>query len=111
MENISSIPVENDNHELVGLITYAELIKYYSTHPFEKNKQILIKDIMIKKPLSIKSDMLTKDAINIIRKNNVHSLPVIEGKNILVGIVTEHDFVNVADHFLQEFLNKEKEEE
>lgn len=110
-KNISSIPVENDNHELVGLITYAELIKYYSTHPFEKNKQILIKDIMIKKPLSIKSDMLTKDAINIIRKNNVHSLPVIEGKNILVGIVTEHDFVNVADHFLQEFLNKEKEEE
>ena len=109
-KNISSIPVENDNHELVGLITYMELIKYYSTHPFEKRKKLLIKDIMIKNPVSIKSDMLTKDAINIIRKNNVHSLPVIEGQNILVGIVTEHDFVNVSDHFLQEFLTQKEEE-
>ncbi len=107
-KNISHVPVENDNHELVGIITYSELIKYYSTHPFENQSQVLVKDIMITNPMSIGVDVLTIDAINKMKKNGISCLPVIGEENVLVGIVTEHDFVNVADHFLQEFWTKKE---
>lgn len=108
-KNISYIPVEDDERKLVGLITYSELIKYYSTHLFEEQREETVKQIMIKKPICISSDTLTIDAINTMRKNSIDCLPVVDKNNVLVGLVTEHDFVNVADHFLQEFwAEKEK---
>lgn len=102
-KNISYVPVENEDNELVGLVTYAELINYYARHTQAEQANTLVKDIMIKAPITIKMETLTIEAINIMRRNKIGCLPIIMDKNKLVGIVTKEDFVNVADHFLQEF--------
>jgi len=96
---------------LIGLVTYAELINYYATHTHLEQKNTLVRDIMIRDCISIDSEMLTIDAISIMRKNNIGCLPITRGKNKLVGIVTKEDFVNVADHFLQEYWSEKKEKE
>ena len=108
-QNVAHVPVENNKGHLVGLITYAELIKYYSTHPLEMQAKVSIKDIMIKDLITVTNETSTIDAINLMRKNNITCLPVVGEDDILVGIVTEHDFVNVADHFLQEYWSGKKD--
>jgi len=110
-KDVSYVPVENDANELIGLVTYAELINYYATHTHLEQKNTLVRDIMIRDCISIDSEMLTIDAISIMRKNNIGCLPITRGKNKLVGIVTKEDFVNVADHFLQEYWSEKKEKE
>ena len=102
-KNIRHILVENPKNELVGLLTSGSLVHYYSTK-MDKDDDVMVKDIMIKNPIKIKQDMLTKDAIALMRKHKIGCLPVITDDYHLIGIVTEHDFVNVADHFLQEFM-------
>lgn len=101
---IRHVLVENDKNELVGLLTSGNLIHYYSTRLTDETQDALVKDIMIKKPICVTPDTLTKDAISLMRKHKIGCLPVVRSKKELIGIVTEHDFVNVADHFLQEFL-------
>lgn len=101
---IRHILVENDKNELVGLLTSGNLIRYYSTRLTDETQEALVKDVMIKNPVTVTPDTLTKDAISLMRKNKIGCLPVVRQKKELIGIVTEHDFVNVADHFLQEFL-------
>ena len=101
---IRYVLVENERSELVGLLTSGSLILYYSTRLTDETQEVLVKDVMIKKPICVTPDTLTKDAISLMRKHNIGCLPVVRTKKELIGIVTEHDFVNVADHFLQELL-------
>ncbi len=103
---IRHVLVENDKNELVGLLTSGNLIHYYSTRLTDETQEALVKDVMIKKPICVTPDTLTKDAISLMRKHKIGCLPVVRSKKELIGIVTEHDFVNVADHFLQEFLKE-----
>ena len=107
-KNVSYIPVENDDNELIGLVTYTELINYYARHTKEEQAITVVKDIMIKDPISIDAETLTIEAINIMRKKEIGCLPIVRGGNTLVGIVTKEDFVNVADHFLQEYWSEKK---
>lgn len=103
--SIRHVPVENDKGELVGLISMGRLLNYYATRIDAKDaSSTCVKDIMVKKLITVDEETLTADAITLMRKHNIGCLPVVKNKNILVGIVTERDFLNVADHFLQEFV-------
>jgi len=102
-KNIRHVLVENNKGVLVGLLTSGTLVHYYSSK-MNDEKDVLVKDVMIKKVITISPDTLTKDAIGLMRKHKIGCLPVVSEDKHLLGIVTEHDFVNVADHFLQEFM-------
>ena len=56
---------------------------------------------MVKDPVSITPETLTKNALTIMIKHKVGCLPVVKN-NKLVGIVTEHDFVDISHHLLRE---------
>jgi predicted transcriptional regulator len=105
-QNIRHVIVENDKGTMVGLLTSGTLVSHYSACLMSEKNPTRVKQIMIKNPISIQEDALTKDAISLMRKHKIGCLPVLNKKKELVGIVTEHDFVNVADHFLQEFLKE-----
>lgn len=105
-QNIRHVIVENEAGTMVGLLTSGTLVSHYSACLMSEKHPTRVKQIMIKNPISIQEDALTKDAISLMRKHKIGCLPVLNKKKELVGIVTEHDFVNVADHFLQEFLKE-----
>jgi acetoin utilization protein AcuB len=64
---------------------------------------------MITQVITTTENTLTVDAIALMEKNRISCLPVVNSNKHLVGIVTEHDFLNVANHFLHEFVKNFKQ--
>lgn len=104
-KEIRDLPVENEDGEFVGLLTVKELMKHYAGTRAE-GEIVTIGDVMLHKVITVTEEMRTIEAISLLRKNNISSLPVLNSSGKLVGIVTERDFVNVADHFLHEFIEE-----
>ncbi|MGI9544002.1 MAG: CBS domain-containing protein [Cyclobacteriaceae bacterium] len=97
---IHHIPVEDGRRGLVGLVTATMLIPFATIHG-KKDKPTLISDIMIKDPITIKSDANIDKALDAMVANRIGCLPVVEDKH-LVGIVTETDLVKVAQELIKE---------
>lgn len=91
--NIRYVPVENDKHELVGIITSSTLINYFKDPSQSENT--VVSDIMETELLTVDSHASTQEAVNLMGERRVGCLPVVsEGK--LVGLVEESDIVQVA---------------
>jgi len=58
----------------------------------KKNDEILIKNVMTRKPLQVSSDILAAEALSILEKNNISVLPVID-KSVIKGIITMQDLI------------------
>lgn len=99
--HVRHVPVENKKGELVGLITSGILVKYLFESRRKPKKKDAVKDIMIKKPVAISPETLTKDALKLMQEHKIGCLPVVKNKR-LVGIVTEHDFVDISRRLLKE---------
>jgi CBS domain-containing protein len=91
-KNIHHLPVENDEGDLVGLITdgLVKRLNNITDHP------AYAKDIMIKDFYTIGSQYSIKDAEQIMNKTRISGLPV-NYQNKLVGMITLTD--------LQRFIN------
>ena len=100
---IRHVLVENDGGELVGLVTSSRLVGYFATRLGAKTVGGFVRDIMATDLITVSVETTTNDAISLMRKHEIGCLPVCQ-EDKLVGIVTERDFVNVADHFLREYL-------
>ncbi|MCH2215647.1 MAG: CBS domain-containing protein [Flavobacteriales bacterium] len=96
---IHHVPVENEEGEVVGIISAGDIIKYYCQQSEEDH--ITVNDIMLKNPITVTGDTLVTEALKLMRKNNLGCLPVIKNKK-LVGILTELDFVYMAEHLFEE---------
>jgi CBS domain-containing protein len=57
------------------------------------NKELKAADIMTTKAVSVSPDMLITEANEIIYKNSFNGLPVVNGENMLLGIITEYDLI------------------
>jgi CBS domain-containing protein len=104
-KEIQHLPVENEKGEFVGLLTVLELLRYYAGMRNDE-ELVTIGNIMQRKVLTVSEETSTIEAISLLRKHKLSCLPVLNAASKLVGIVTERDFVNVADHFLQEFVQE-----
>lgn len=52
---------------------------------------MLIRDIMTKNPITIDSKSTILDATDLMKKNNIKKLPVVDKSGSLIGIITEND--------------------
>jgi CBS domain-containing protein len=66
---------------------------------------ISVRDVMATDLITVAPETPTLDAIALMRKNKVGSLPVLKDGR-LVGIVTESDFLTVSAHLLEEQLRR-----
>ena len=74
----------------MGVITDGDIKRIMSTH---KNiEEISIKKVMTRKPFKINSDILAVEALSILEKNNISTLPVLD-KSKITGIVTMQDII------------------
>ena len=62
----------------------------------KKSNPILVGDIMQTDVRTVAPDTLLREAAEILYRNKYGCLPVLDGDNKLVGIITEADFLRLA---------------
>jgi len=113
---ISGVPVVDDDDKLVGVATEGDLIvrdsdlhfpRYFklldsiiyleSLNKFKSNlKKYLgtkVEDIMTAKVRTVREDTPVSEIANIMIRNNVNRVPVLNSKGDLAGIITRADIV------------------
>lgn len=105
-KHIRHVPVEDDEGQLVGIISHRDLMRLLSTSLSKQNdKPILVRDIMKKNPVAAPPEMPTLEAINLMREHNIGCLPIVkDGK--LMGIITAYDFLAVSEKLFREKLKE-----
>ncbi len=106
-EKIRHVPVEDNEHRLVGVVSYRSILRYVGGRSeLPAGGATAVKEIMWCDPVTVTPQSSTLEAIQLMRERGVACLPVLdEGK--LVGIVTDRDFMPIAYDLLIERLGSE----
>ena len=103
-KGIRHVPVEDEHHRLVGLVSYRSLVRVLARDiPYDRDNPLSVREIMLENPITIAPDAATVDAIGIMRREKVSCLPVVQDGR-LVGIVSETDYLHIAGQLLEDFL-------
>jgi CBS domain-containing protein len=101
-------PVEDKEGKLVGLITLRIVLRHMLKHrnqdPGLEPEITTVKDIMNKNPLTIDPNATINEAMQIMRKNMIGCLPVVQNGE-LIGIITEMDFLKIAGRLIERLEN------
>ncbi len=97
-KNIHHIPVVDDENKIVGIITRSDFKKI----DLIKDNILVVKDVMIKKMISVNSEISLEDANQLMINNEIGCLPVIDNDD-LIGIFTRKD--------LEKFINATSDDE
>lgn len=98
---IRHIPVVNDR-KIIGILSLTDLLRVsfvdsYGTEELDVDTAVYnmlsIEQIMVKKPVHVRSTTTIKEVAEILSKKEFHALPVVDD-GILVGIVTTTDLLN-----------------
>ncbi|MFI5220713.1 MAG: IMP dehydrogenase [Bacteroidia bacterium] len=89
---IGGIPIVNDTHKLVGILTNRDL-------RFEKNVSKKVSEVMTKENLITAPEGTDlKKAESILQKYKIEKLPVVDKKGKLKGLITYKDILKVKAH-------------
>jgi len=105
-KQIRHVPVEDDHHRLVGLLSYRQVLRLMAESPGKGIRQnVQVRDVMDSDPITVTPDTPTVEAIELMRERQVACLPVVkEGR--LVGLVSEREFMPIAYELLKEKLGQ-----
>lgn len=102
-EHLRYVPVEDRDGHLVGLLSHRQLLKL-KTRSTHEERSTAVHDLMIENPVTVTPETTTLEAIKVLDRHKIGCLPVVrDGK--LVGIVTEHDFVEISKRLLERWLS------
>ncbi len=118
--NISGVPVTDENDELIGIISGADIMRYSQQKkmiPFSNTSlwvaplggsdedlqvirsgyenlyRTLIEQIMTKKVYSAAKDTPISELAQLMNKHNINRIPIVDPDNKVIGIVTRNDLV------------------
>jgi CBS domain-containing protein len=105
-KQIRHVLVEDDDHRLVGLVSYRSLLRLVAEGEDLKSAESLpVKTIMERNPVTVAPETPTLEVIEIMRKHRVSCVPVVKDAR-LVGLVTERDFMPIAYELLEDRLGE-----
>jgi CBS domain-containing protein len=81
------LPVINGDNVLVGIVTTFDISKAVAN----PGKAHLVKDIMRKKVITTTPDEAVDIAVQKLEKNNISALPVVDGGNHVIALLTAMD--------------------
>ncbi|MGB9978254.1 CBS domain-containing protein [Methanobacterium sp.] len=79
-----------DEQEVMGMLTLSDISKAIA----EGNDDLKIADVMSKNIITVEKDLMIADAIEVMNKNKVGRLIVVDNDNIPLGIVTRTDLLD-----------------
>ena len=102
------IPIVGDNGELLGLVSQRDVLSRGNSSQLlvedEELRKVetgtLIADIMTTNLTTVMPSLQVEDAAKILHKYKFGCLPVVDKKNVLKGIITDHDFVEITIQLL-----------
>jgi len=101
---IRYVPVEDDDHRLVGLVTDRTLLRHLSGDGYRKAEgPVAVESVMHTDLVTASPATPTLEAVGLMRERGVACLPVVQDGH-LVGLVTERDFMGVAAQLLERRL-------
>ena len=105
-KHVRHVPVENDNGELVGLISHRDLLSFIADENFRGAGELIVSDMMKTNLITITPETSTLEALYMMREKNIGCLPVVS-RGKLVGILTAQDFLTVSTRLLEERLKEQ----
>ena len=107
-EHIRHVPVENDEGQLVGLVSHRSLLRLLADGARDRDAEpITVARIMKATPVTATPETPTLRAMELMREHKVGCLPVLRGGK-LVGLVTEKDLIRVAALLLEQHLKQQQ---
>jgi CBS domain-containing protein/gamma-glutamylcysteine synthetase len=100
--HVRHVPVEDHEGRLLGLLSHRMLMRSLARRG-HNDTPVMVEEVMEPDPVTCTPETGTLEAMELMRKNQVACLPVVSGGR-LVGIVTEHDFMDVAGQLLARWL-------
>lgn len=89
---IGGIPIINDTNKLIGILTNRDL--RFETRLDRPVKALMTSENLITAPVGTNLEQ----AREILQRHKIEKLPVVEGDNILVGLITYKDIMKVQNY-------------
>jgi arabinose-5-phosphate isomerase len=89
-----AVAIVDENNKLLGIFTDGDLRRKYSVDNNIGN--FSIKDVMTEKPISINQRKLAVEALEMMQKNNIDELPVVDDDNKIVGMLDVQDLLKMG---------------
>jgi CBS domain-containing protein/gamma-glutamyl:cysteine ligase YbdK (ATP-grasp superfamily) len=100
-KNIRHVPVEDSEHQLLGIVSARTVIGLLAERAADLGRgPIPVHEVMAKNVVTVAPETPTIEAIELMRRHRVGSLPVVK-QGRLVGIITESDFLSIAGQLLE----------
>ena len=91
---IGAIPVINSNKKLTGIISERDIVKELAKNENMDYSILFVHQLMTKKVICCESDVLSDKLMELMTKNKVRHIPIIDNSNHPIGIVSIGDVVN-----------------
>ena len=91
-KKVGSMPVLDKNNNVVGIISERDLSQFIYSERFNTN--LPVAQIMTKKFLSCNEDDYASDTLEVMKKNKINSLPVLDKKNKIIGAINMHILID-----------------
>ena len=88
---IGGIPVVDEQNMLIGIVTNRDL-------RFQRDMDCLIEDVMTKENIITTHSTELEKASDILLKNKIEKLPVVDDNGKLIGLITYKDITKIKDH-------------
>ena len=92
--SIGAIPVINSNKKLTGIISERDIVKELAKNDNMDYSILLVNQLMTKKVIYCEKDVLSDKLMELMTKNKVRHIPIVNYNNNPIGIVSIGDVVN-----------------
>ena len=100
-KHIRHVPVENEQGELLGVISWFEIVHHYDKLTKQgQTEPVPVSAVLRANPPTVPPETSVQDAITLMRYEKMDCLLVVKERH-LVGIVTERDILNITARLLE----------
>ena len=92
--NIGAIPVLNSDKQLAGIISERDIVKELAKNKNMDCSILFVNQLMTKKVIYCENDVLSDKLMELMTKNKVRHIPIVNKNNYPIGIVSIGDVVN-----------------